>query len=73
MTLTPVLENDTIKRGYVVDLRELFTDAIKSGKFSLQPGDNDVKLTGDGGGLHGDRPMMAMFVQSLMRTTGANP
>ena len=70
MTLTPVIEG-AIHRGYVVDLKQLLTDAIKSKKFDLVPGDNDVKLTGDGGGLYGDRPMMVMFVQSLMKRIDA--
>jgi len=71
MTLIPVIENGDINRGFVADLRQLIIDAIKSGKFELVPGDNDLKLTGDGGGLHKARPMTALFVQSLMRTSGA--
>jgi len=71
MTLIPVIENGDINRGFVADLRQLIIDAIKSGKFELVPGDNDLKLTGDGGGLHKARPMAALFVQSLMRTSGA--
>ena len=69
MTLIPAVDGNK-QRGYVVTLK-LMTDAISSGKFGFAPGDNEIKLTGDGGGLHGDRPMMVMFVQSLMRTTEA--
>jgi len=70
MSLNPAMD-EAICRGFVVDLAQLLQDAIKSGKFGFVPGDNEVKLTGDGGGLFRDRPMMAMFVQSLMRTTDA--
>jgi hypothetical protein len=67
----PVFKENLDVLGVRVSMKEVLIDAIKSGKWALIEGLNDIKITGDGGFLYKRRSMIVFFLQSLMKTSQA--